>query len=306
MAISPPKFKPWSPAQNVKSTGMPPGQSAMALGKPSAPSFSIPAGTPKYGSLPTNPGEAFAGAKLGGPLKTTPIFTAAGNGPGMINGDWEVADAEAMMASQMARARGDFTAGMRRGLVDLGLGDVSKLGSLGQYIDADTIKNAVANKYSQTAQIAQKEQRGRAVNNAALAARGMLRSGQTTKSQQDVSNEAESLRYGALRDYLSGAETGLMGLGDREAQLAQGVAQARYSAAARLANLYPGAWGQAQNTGLVGFDIPGGGQGVMSAQAPQTFDPTNAYFRPGGSQQQGATFNKRTGTYEYPVGFRPF
>jgi hypothetical protein len=155
----------------------------------------------------------------------------------MIGGDWEVQDAEAAMGAQMARMRGDFQAGLRSQLIDLGLTDTSKLGSLGQYIDQDTIKKAVENKYSATAQIGQQAERARAGNNAALAARGLLSSGQTTKSEQDVSAAAESGRYSALRSFLESGASGLSGIADAEYNLARGVAQARQAAAMRAAEL---------------------------------------------------------------------
>ena len=50
----------------------------------------------------------------------------------LIAGDWEVQDAEAAMGAGMARRRGDFQAGLRQQLIDLGISDTSKLGSLGQ------------------------------------------------------------------------------------------------------------------------------------------------------------------------------
>jgi hypothetical protein len=156
----------------------------------------------------------------------------------MISGDWEVQDAEAAMGAQMARARGDFQAQLRSQLIDLGLSDTSKLGSLGQYIDADTITKAAENKYSATAQIGQQAERARAGNNAALAARGLLSSGQTTKTQQDVSSAAESGRYSALRSFLEGGASGLSGLADMEYNLARNVAAARQAAAMRAADLY--------------------------------------------------------------------
>jgi hypothetical protein len=167
-------------------------------------------------------------------------YTPATDYAGLISGDWEVQDAEAAMGAMMARQRGDFQAGLRSQLIDLGLSDTSKLGSLGKYIDQDTIKAAVANKYSATAQNAQTAQRTRSQNNAALAARGILSSGQTTKSQQDVTAAEEGGNYSALRNFLEGGARGLSGLADQEYQLARGVAQARASAAQRAAMYGPG------------------------------------------------------------------
>ena len=178
----------------------------------------------------------------------------------LIAGDWEVQDAESQMAAQMARARGDFQAGLRQQFIDLGLSDTAQLGNLGQYIDADTIKDAVANKYSATAQNAQNAERQRAQGNAALAARGLLSSGQTTKSQTDVTAAQEGANYSALRNFLSGGASGLSGLGDLEAQMAQGVAQARYAAAARAAEMaqYGAAGGPGYGYGgfNLGMELP--------------------------------------------------
>jgi hypothetical protein len=156
----------------------------------------------------------------------------------MIGGDWEVQGAESEMNARMGRARGDFTSQIRQALIDLGVTDTSKLGSLGSYIDQDTISKAAQNKYSQTAQISQQETAKRAQTEAALAARGMLSSGQLTKSTEDVLAEGESARYGALRDFLGAGQAGLGNLADLNDQLASQLAQARYAAAARAADLY--------------------------------------------------------------------
>lgn len=191
-------------------------------------------------------------------------FTPATDYGALISGDWEVQDAEAAMASQMSRGRGDFQAALRSQLIDLGLQDTSKLGSLGKYIDADTIKAAAANKYSATAQNAQVAERTRAQNDAALAARGMLSSGQTTKSAEDVISAQESAGYSALRNFLEGGAQGLSGLADMEYQMARGVAQARAAAAQRAAAYGPG--GEA-----TGFDQYG-----LSTDYSQTRDTSAA------------------------------
>ena len=191
------------------------------------------------GTIGWNPGLGSIGYTKGPSLVPVAGGGGAGGGGGggdsMISGDWEVQQAEAAMAEQMARARGDFQSGLRTALIDLGIGDTAQLGSLGQYIDKATIQKAVENRYSQTAQIGQQAERSRAMNNAALAARGILSSGQTTKSQQDVSGQAEQSRYSALRDFLGEGAAGLRGLGDLEFQMAQGVAAARSAAAYRAA-----------------------------------------------------------------------
>jgi hypothetical protein len=216
----------------------------------------------------------------------------------MIGGDWEVQDAEAAMGAQMARARGDFQAGLRSQLIDLGLSDTSKLGSLGQYIDADTIKAAVENKYSATAQIGQQAERGRAQNNAALAARGLLSSGQTTKSEQDVSAAAESGRYSALRSFLEGGASGLSGLADLEYNMARGVAQARQAAAMRAAELAQwnsqfGGEGEAGANGTL--FAPNASAGIGAIPLNLGFNPN--YRRPVMMTRQQFAAKKPQGVY---------
>lgn len=163
-------------------------------------------------------------------------------GAGLISGDWEVQGAETDMAAGMARARGNFQAQIRQALIDLGIGDTSKLGNLSQYIDADTIKAAVENKYSRNAQTGAAAAKANAVNRAQLAARGILSSGGTTKAETDVATQAEASRFQDLRDFLSQGSAGLMGLADQEAQYARAIAQARGNAAMRAAETYPGAF----------------------------------------------------------------
>lgn len=217
----------------------------------------------------------------------------------LISGDWEVQDAEAAMAAQMARARGDFQAGLRSQLIDLGISDTSKLGSLGKYIDADTIKAAVANKYSQTAQIAQQESRANAQSRAALAARGLLSSGQTTKEATDITASAESGRYAGLRSFLEGGASGLSGLADMEYGLARGVAQARAAAAARAAEQYQlGAgegYGMPNEQGFYGKGVFGGPRGTPGQPVPVTQGVSNTAL----SKQQFMRKNPRGNYYNY-------
>ena len=73
-----------------------------------------------------------------------------------IPGDWEVQDAEAAFAAQMAKLRNAFTGDIRSALINLGLPENAEIGQqFGGYIDQDTIAKAVQNKYSTAAQIAQ-------------------------------------------------------------------------------------------------------------------------------------------------------
>jgi hypothetical protein len=174
------------------------------------------------------------------PEANVPTFTTPGasgvDWTGLIGGSWEVSQAQAMMASQMARARANLQASLRQNFIDLGYtGGKSALGGLGSYIDKSTIQQAINNKYSVYAQTAREEAQANAGNEAELAARGILSSGQHTKSLQDVTNAAEQNRYMGLREFLRTGQTGLEHLGDVEAQMAQGVMQAQFAAAQRVA-----------------------------------------------------------------------
>jgi hypothetical protein len=162
----------------------------------------------------------------------------AGGYAGMIGGDYGVQEMESMMNARMGRARGDFQGQLRQALVDLGLTDTSKLGSLGSYIDSDTISKAAENKYSQVAKISQAETARRAQSEADLAARGMLGSGQLTTNAENILAEGESARYGALRDFLGAGQQGLTQLADLNDQQAMALSQARFDAAARAAETY--------------------------------------------------------------------
>jgi hypothetical protein len=222
----------WKPVANLGYKKPPP------LRKPN---YGLPKTAPGLGqSIQNQPGGKWVGypGSLG---PDVPQYTPP-QGAGLIGGDWEVQQAETDMASQMARKRGDFQAGLRQAFVDLGASDTSKLGNLGKYIDAETIQKAIENKYSQTATIGKQAERSRALNNASLAARGMLSSGQTTKEQGDVSAAAESGRFQALREFLGQGAGGLSSLADLESDLARNIAMARGAAAGRAAETYPDAF----------------------------------------------------------------
>lgn len=235
--------------------------------------------TPTYGT-----GEFPHGGGTGGevtpapdPYTTTIIGTPTGTGQiggggnvdwaSLIGGSYEVAQAEAMMAQQMARARDAFTGDLRSAFINLGYtGDQSQLGNLSSYLDQGTIQQAINNKYSIYNQIKENSARANAVNNATLAARGILSSGQTSKSATDVLRASEQSRYDALRSFLQQGSQGLMHIGDIESQMAQGLMQARFAAAQRLAAMYPMGGGPQPTA-------PAGGGGAVSA-APSYVPPT--------------------------------
>jgi hypothetical protein len=139
----------------------------------------------------------------------------------LIAGDWETQDAETKAASRMGALRGDFTDQLRKALVNLGT--------------SDTSKQAIANKYSANAQIGDAEARSQAQAQSDLASRGILSSGQATKTIGDIAAGAEQSRYDALQQFLSSGETGLRGLGDAQSELDSAIATARGNAANRAA-----------------------------------------------------------------------
>jgi len=165
----------------------------------------------------------------------------------LIGGDYGVQDMESRMNATLGRYRSDFTGQLRQALIDLGITDKSKLtGGLGNYIDAATIQKAAENKYSQQAKISQQETARRAQSEASLAARGMLGSGQLTTENERTVAEGERSRYEALRDFLSGGQQGLRQIADIQDQLAGQLAEARFAAAQRAAEMqmYSNLWDQ--------------------------------------------------------------
>jgi hypothetical protein len=174
----------------------------------------------------------------------------------------------------MARARSNLKADLRQNFIDLGIGDTSKLGNLGQYIDKNTIQQAINNKYSVYGQVQQQEAKANAQNAAALAARGILQSGQSTSSAQDVINQAEQARYNGLREFLRSGQTGLEHMGDIQSQMSQGVMNAQFAAAQRVAqeNAAAAALAAAQSAGQFGS--------APSAPAAPTI-PTDTFTYPG-------------------------
>ena len=253
------------------------------------------AGYGNYGNYPNVSGLTSLAGQVGQGLPGVGVsgVSAPGAGPGMnlggidysalIGGDYGVQEAESMMASRMGRARGDFQSQLRQMLVDLGVTDKSKLGSLGQYIDQDTIANAAANKYSKMAQVSQQETQANAQNQAALAARGILTSGQMTSDLENVTAQAENARYQGLRDFLSGGAQGLTQLADLQDQLASGVAQARAAAADRAAQEYY--WQNMMGGGGGGYGVDPYGTGAVSRALSQINGPAiqqalSNYFHP--------------------------
>lgn len=205
-----------------------------------------------------------------------PSYGTAGGGgsgvdwTGLIGGSWEVSQAQAMMAEQMARARSNLTADLRQNFIDLGIGNTKSLGSLGSYIDKGTIQQAINNKYSVYGQVGLQEAKANAQNAAGLAARGMGQSGQSTTNAESVINQGEQARYMGLREFLRSGQTGLEHLGDVQSQMSQGVMNAQFSAANRIAQQNAAAAALAAAQGAYGGPSAAGG-------GPAPTIPTDGY-----------------------------
>lgn len=219
-----------------------------------------------------------------GPLiqAAVPAFTP--DYSSMIGGSFEVAGAESAMAAQMAAARAQFQAQLRSNFIDLGYagdtGKGSQFGDFSKYIDKETIQKAIDNKYSAYSTIRQQEDKANAYNNAMLASQGLSLGGTTTATATDTINQAEQARYEGLRSFLSGGQQGLSNLTNLKLQLAQGVAQARAAAAARLAAMYPPTAGSPAVYGEVpaGYGTP---TGMVGPQVHET-DMNSVYSAPEG------------------------
>lgn len=207
-----------------------------------------PAGATPWGAAPLPPAPPHYGGNPvygpgapGGPGPAQPgygINVGGQNWANLIGGDYGVQEMESLMNSQMGRAQGDFQTQLRQNLIDLGVTDPKQLGTFGKYIDANTIQQAAANKYSQMARVQQMETANQNQMQASLAARGLLGSGQLAKSTEDILAQGESGRYDALRQFLQGGAQGLTQLADMNNQYAMQLAQARADAAARAAQTY--------------------------------------------------------------------
>jgi len=200
----------------------------------------------------------------------------------MIPGDWEVSEAQAQGNKLTGEAEGAFQKALRQAFIDYG-GDSSKLGDYAKYIDAPTIEAAQQNKFSQTAQNLAAMTKGLRQSRAALAARGIGSSGANTESTRRALEAKEQGDYTALRSLLGYADEGTAGLAQTRQQIADKIAAARSSAAARLAAQYPNTWeeGTPEST----YEIPASG-GTVSPVPGAAPKPGTVSW--GGSQMNAA------------------
>ena len=204
----------------------------------------------------------------------------------LINRDAEVQRAITNRGTALGTANDLFNTALNRAAVALGLGGrgmgaelvpqtmgtmvtldekgnpVRSARPFGSLITPETIQNAIANKYSTNQQIQNQQDRSQAQMSAALAGRGLLSSGQFSKSAGDIDASAAQDRFNALQQFLGTAEQGIGGIADQESALDQAIATARGNAGGRAAEALR-AWLQAQsdveNTPTA---IPGVGGGV--------------------------------------------
>lgn len=172
-------------------------------------------------------------------------FNTGGGGGGAMPG-WGID--VGMLESQRDEDIGSFRSGMgtriKQALIDLGLSDVSQLNEQARsYVDDATLEAAKQNKYSLFAQLQQKANRATAKSRAALAARGMLSSGQLTKEAKDVLEESEQARYAGVREFSGGIGDLMEQYASRQREWANKIAEARMQAAASGYGGYGGGGG---------------------------------------------------------------
>ena len=128
--------------------------------------------------------------------------------------------------------RSGMTSKIRQALVDLGLTDRTQLsGDALGFLDDPTFEAAKGNKYSLFQKVADQEAKYNAQTRAELAARGMLSSGQLTKSTQDILKNAEEQRYSGVREFSGTVGELLSAFAQRQRDWAQRIAEARFSGA---------------------------------------------------------------------------
>lgn len=193
----------------------------------------------------------------------------------MIPGDWEVTDAQAQGNKLQGEAESDFQKALRQAFIDYG-GDSGKLGDYAKYIDAPTIEAAQNNKYSATAQNLAAMTKQLRQARAALAGRGMGSSGANTGVTRQALEAREKGDYSALRSFLGGADEGTSGLARTRQQIADRIAEARRSAAARLAQQYAPQWEPGTPEQIITTPASGGSPTIP---APPIAHPS--YLTPG-------------------------
>ena len=228
----------------------------------------VPGNTLKYDV----PGTA---ANPSAPAVTAPAKAASTPGywnipdyASMLAGDWEPGEAAIQGQKQRADAEASFQENLRRAFIDYG-GNADKLDDkFRKYIDDPTIEAAKTNKFSTMAQNLAAQTKSLRQQRAALAGRGMSFSGANTEVTRKALEARELADYGAGRDFLSGAETGLGGLSTVDHQIAQMITDAKSRAAARIAQENPQTWVPGTGPDYAGEAAYGG---TPAAAAPKPF-----------------------------------
>ena len=156
-----------------------------------------------------------------------------------LGSDPWVKQAQAAGESGIQEAESGFQKSLRQAFIDFGASDTSRLGDYAKYIDDPTIEAAKNNKFSRLARSLKAQTANLRQGRAALAARGMLSSGQATNDTTQQLNAREASDYGSLRDFLGGADQGLSNLAGLRRSYADSLRTAQNDAAGRYADQYP-------------------------------------------------------------------
>jgi hypothetical protein len=226
-----------------------PGTAAGKYGSPAKPKPNI---TPTPTWKPTNPGwgaatnandmSGFGYDKPGvapGAVTVQPQAPAKPSYGDFLASDPWVKQAQAAGESGIQEGESAFQKSLRQAFIDFGASDTSRLGDYAKYIDAPTIEAAKQNKFSKLAQSLKAQTANLRRGRAALAARGILSSGQATNDTLEQQNARETSDYGSLRDFLGGADQGLSSLAGLRRSYAESLGNAQNDAAKRYSDQYP-------------------------------------------------------------------
>jgi hypothetical protein len=201
-------------------------------------------------TVPTPVASTTPGAAVPSTVPPPPTPSTPGSGPG----HWQIPDYNALLAAdplnqaaianeaaQEATAGKTRAAAIQQALINFGLVPQGFNSSYGD-VNADVLKNAAANPFSTTKQLALQRSQGNADLDAALAARGILASGALTGGEQSIQTAYDSALSNAtqqLLQALGGYETGYANtIGDLKSALIGSQGQA----AQRIQEANPAVW----------------------------------------------------------------
>jgi len=174
-------------------------------------------------------------------LQNTPYAQPSGDGggydyapPQQFVPNFDTTELENSWQSKLANARTQYGADLKQKIIDLGLSDWGQIQdpTALSYLDEPTRQAAANNQYSLRALSQQRYEKQTANARAQLAARGMLSSGQLTKTTNDALQGKQLQDYTDMRDLLTAITGWNQNLADMENQRQQALAQARFGQAA--------------------------------------------------------------------------